>query len=183
MGKAKRKSTGKQGQKTVYKETDPHNIVVASSEPEEEPQQMTHLSPSQHKKRKTNKSIDDFGSSSITESYSNNKKTTTEEVASTSSGSAPPSSGDINLKSTGENTYSDVEGDDDTMVRSSEDPTNTDSEEQAPTNKTKKAKTPGIIYLSSIPDEMQYSDALKVFSELGEIGRVSLQVGGSVYIC
>lgn len=45
-----------------------------------------------------------------------------------------------------------------------------------------KSKTPGIIYLSSIPDSMQYNDIYKVFSELGDIGRISLQVGGECCI-
>ena len=46
------------------------------------------------------------------------------------------------------------------------------------TSSSKKQLTPGVIYLSSIPDGMQYSDVYKVFSELGDIGRISLQVGG-----
>ena len=53
-----------------------------------------------------------------------------------------------------------------------------DDVDDEPPTKKKKEKTPGIIYLSSIPDEMQYNDVLKVFSELGEVGRISLQVGG-----
>lgn len=42
----------------------------------------------------------------------------------------------------------------------------------------KKEMVPGVIYLSSIPEGMQYSDIYKIFSELGEVGRISLQVGG-----
>ena len=53
-----------------------------------------------------------------------------------------------------------------------------DDVDDEPPPKKKKENTPGIIYLSSIPDEMQYNDVLKVFSELGEVGRISLQVGG-----
>lgn len=54
-----------------------------------------------------------------------------------------------------------------------------DTPSDIPTKSGKtKEKTPGIIYLSSIPDSMQYNDIYKVFNELGEIGRISLQVGG-----
>lgn len=46
---------------------------------------------------------------------------------------------------------------------------------------TKTTKTPGIIYINSIPEGMQYHDLYKIFSELGPIGRISLQEGGMAF--
>lgn len=48
------------------------------------------------------------------------------------------------------------------------------SDSDSPITKRNKEKTPGIIYLSTIPDGMQYGDIYRVFSELGQVGRISL---------
>lgn len=56
-----------------------------------------------------------------------------------------------------------------------------DDESTRPVKRRKKEQVPGVIYLSSIPEGMQYSDVYKIFSELGEIGRISLQVGGNFF--
>lgn len=58
-----------------------------------------------------------------------------------------------------------------------------DIEEEKETQKSTrvKEKTPGVIYLSSIPEGMQYNDVYRVFSELGDVGRISLQTGGTVH--
>ena len=61
-------------------------------------------------------------------------------------------------------------------------PAEDDGSAESDTKCTKKQLTPGVIYLSSIPEGMQYNDVYKVFSELGDIGRISLQIGGKWFM-